>query len=388
MRRLVLVALVGGVLGGLFQLWYAGSGRPMSQAEKSRYANLYAKQQAGLVSNREIEAMRAFLDADDGKPFTMVNLLRWYPRARFSDGDRGMTGEQALMEYGMKSAPDLIARASHPLMIGYPGIRWGEAARKRPGLDFLIVTHYRSRRDLIDMATSPGWLAAMPYKHAALSYDTMSAAAPGRTSTDPRVLAAIAVGAVLVALRFAQRGRRSRRAFWGLAFAYAVCFVVFGPRSPLGPEEVEPLIRAIRALPAAERPSPPTITALRKFGLGDDGGAIYAATLGSEPASSAAPDGEPGEGRTRRRALSAHTFARLGPNGSEFDDDTLEVVRYRSRRDLLEQIAAGGFPIPSVAGLEGVVTYPVTGTQIPDPRLLVFGLLLLVLWVLPRGAPR
>ncbi|HEY3949173.1 DUF1330 domain-containing protein [Phenylobacterium sp.] len=44
-------------------------------------------------------AMEFFGGAEDG-PFVMVNLLKFHDRARYDDGDRGLSGEQAYMLYG------------------------------------------------------------------------------------------------------------------------------------------------------------------------------------------------------------------------------------------------------------------------------------------------
>lgn len=46
------------------------------------------------------QAMAFFGGPEDG-PFVMVNLLKFHARAQYEDGDRGLTGQEAYMLYGM-----------------------------------------------------------------------------------------------------------------------------------------------------------------------------------------------------------------------------------------------------------------------------------------------
>ena len=87
-------------------------------------------------------------------------------------------------------------------------------------------------------------------------------------------------------------------------------------------------------------------------------------------------------------ALMVRPVAKLGPDGALLEADDINFVRYRSRRVLLEMVSSDAWDAAAVhkfAALESAVTYPSSGFQVPDPRLVLLGLAALALWLVPAG---
>lgn len=73
---------------------------------------------------QERRAFEAFMDADDGRPFYMVNLMQYRDRAEYRNGlqpDRssaaGMTGREAGRRYARVVVPELLKRGCYPVFV-------------------------------------------------------------------------------------------------------------------------------------------------------------------------------------------------------------------------------------------------------------------------------
>jgi hypothetical protein len=184
-----------------FWLWYQGVRRPLAKSEVDGYL---AKIEPRLATDPErLERMREFLESDDGGEFYMVNLIRLNPEpVRPPDGGPAAPAQQVLEGYTAPFMRALFMRAGHPALMGRAAAGYLEAwgVEKNPGWTFAGVIRYRSRRDLIQLATAPQFAPIHLFKSAAMS-NTLAfpIAAPARIFFSPRLVVGLGL-ALLAAL--------------------------------------------------------------------------------------------------------------------------------------------------------------------------------------------
>lgn len=176
------VWLGAALLYAAFRVWYDGWRRPLRPEEVERFLAAMPGL-PGAVGNDE-GVMRRFLEADDGREFFMLNLVRLAP----GEVPHPRTGEavraEALMrEYVRGFLPALVRRGGHPALharrIGGYVDAWN--VPDDPGWTLVGLMRYRSRRDMVELALDPRFVAAHPFKHAAIP---VTASFP----TSPRLL--------------------------------------------------------------------------------------------------------------------------------------------------------------------------------------------------------
>ena len=129
----------------------------------------------GELSAEERSAFEAFMDADDGRSFYMINLMEYrpqaiYPEGRLPDGTPPgqMTGREAGRAYYRVVVPALLKRGSYPVLVSETLQTLLSAGAGTDFFEQLAVVRYRSRRDLLEMVASPAFLAGVPHKWASL----------------------------------------------------------------------------------------------------------------------------------------------------------------------------------------------------------------------------
>lgn len=200
--------LAAALLYALFHLWYVGIAAPLTPSEVDRYvANMTER---GFPAER-IAGIRSFLANDTGREFVMVNLIAFHETpAPIGEMQPGESGREALQRYMAYMTPALLARASHPMLGGdaaAPAIEtWGVPGAERWSM--AGVVRYRSRRDMIEIASDPRFRGAHIYKQAAMERTLAVPIDPYFVAGGPRVAVALALitGA---ALAQAARARRS-----------------------------------------------------------------------------------------------------------------------------------------------------------------------------------
>ena len=85
---------------GLFLGWHQNWGGPLSAAETSSIMQRLEASEVGTSGRNEIQTMRKFLEADDGREFYMLNLVRVDP--------------------GEVQGPDGLVRPAREVVDGYP----------------------------------------------------------------------------------------------------------------------------------------------------------------------------------------------------------------------------------------------------------------------------
>ena len=182
-----------------FRLWYDGGGGPLTPDEVRHYVAVLEERGADPA---RIESVRAFLASDTGSDFVMANFIEFRERP---------DSEKELDRYMAHMLPALLKRACHPVLAGPVAARaldhWGLDG----GEDWSMVglVRYRSRRDMIEIATDPAFRDAHRHKTAAMERTIAIPTEPSLELGSPRWLAALVLataGALLQLLLRRSRG--------------------------------------------------------------------------------------------------------------------------------------------------------------------------------------
>jgi hypothetical protein len=184
----------------VFWSWYVGFRRRLTPAEVDAYMSRLSPDLAVDPDRRE--RMRGFLAADDGCEFLMVNLIRLHPEpVRPPGGGPAAPAAKVLQGYTGPFLRALFRRAGHPALAGRAAAgyleEWG--VEKNPGWTMAGVIRYRSRRDLIELASAPQFAPIHGFKTAAMSNTLAFPISPVRMFFGPRVWVALVL-ALLAAL--------------------------------------------------------------------------------------------------------------------------------------------------------------------------------------------
>lgn len=189
------------VLYGAFWLWYVGIPRPLTSAEIDAHLAVVAKSKLQVTPER-LATLRAFLEADDGDEFFMLNLLRLQPSPVKGPGsDEPRSAREVMDGYSSHFMPALFRRGGHPAYFGRAAAGYLEqwSVEPDPGWTIAAAIRYRSRRDMIELVTDPRFADAHEFKTAALANTLAFPTAPGFVVVGPKIWVGLAL-ALLAAL--------------------------------------------------------------------------------------------------------------------------------------------------------------------------------------------
>jgi hypothetical protein len=118
-----------------------------------------------------LQRLRAWMENDDGKPFYMLNLMRYYPELRRLPGAPEFQGtpQESNARYEAAVRPMVLKIGGYPLYAGTP--QGKNLVEHDPALDNwsrLLLVRYPSRRAFLKLLTHPGYHEIEPYKLMAL----------------------------------------------------------------------------------------------------------------------------------------------------------------------------------------------------------------------------
>jgi len=186
-RNLTVWGVIALLWGGFF-LWYTNLQGPLTDEEIEAVMERLASR-SDAPENRA--AVRSFLESDTGDDFVMLNVIE------MKDGDDD-SPRKALQAYMAYMWPALLSRACHPVFYGTaaaPALDvWGieEASRWSTG----ALMRYRSRRDMIEIASNPAFEGSHEFKFAAMAKTIAFPLDPWMSLGDPRLLLALILGLV------------------------------------------------------------------------------------------------------------------------------------------------------------------------------------------------
>ena len=195
------------ILYAAFSLWYNNLRGPLKVEEIETYLGRFGDSES--VDPERLSTARAFLESDKGGEFFMLNLIRFHDGPVTNPGSgEAQSARKVLEHYTNHFMPALFKRAGHPAFIGPAAGRYIEqwGVEPDPGWTFTGIIRYRSRRDMMELATDPAFESAHSYKIAAMANTLAFPVAPGMMFFGPRVwvllvlslLAALAHLALLV----------------------------------------------------------------------------------------------------------------------------------------------------------------------------------------------
>lgn len=149
----------------LFRCWYDNWSGPLKPAEIDACMEQLADRFAGTGNTPEV--LRAFLEADDGREFLMVNLVK-VQTAQVMDPASGQSvpGVELFKRYAKRFMPVLFRTGGHPGFVGRKVGGYIDAwnVEPDPGWTIFGLMRYRSRRDLMKLVMDPAFKDTHPEK--------------------------------------------------------------------------------------------------------------------------------------------------------------------------------------------------------------------------------
>ena len=203
MSKRLLLWLSPAIFYALFVAWYTDFGGPLSDEEVDNFVAVLEERGGNPETIAKIEG---FLRNDSGRQFLMLNALDMNDNPPDVDGaEPGENADQLMARYMEHMIPELLKRASHPVILGdavYTAIdvvgidnaeQWTGGAMFR----------YRSRRTFMEIVSHPAMAGKHEFKLAALD---KTIAYPIETQIyfgDPRLLLGLLLLAVTALLDIA-----------------------------------------------------------------------------------------------------------------------------------------------------------------------------------------
>ncbi len=151
--------------------WYRNWGGKLSQSEVDRLVSRIQATGAGGDGRNDLSILRRFLEADDGREFFMLNLVRLSPDP-VPDPKTGQArpAREVVEGYTRVFMPALFARGGHPAVVGRKVGGYFDAwgVEPDPGWTIMGYMRYRSRRDLAELVADPRFGGAHDFKFAAM----------------------------------------------------------------------------------------------------------------------------------------------------------------------------------------------------------------------------
>jgi hypothetical protein len=168
---------LAGVLFALFvTVWFwQNPGLIRGRLRAQEIAQFLARVEGLPFSEEErpevLKRLRAWLESDDGKPFYMLNLMRYYPELRPLPNapDFKGTPRESNARYEAAAKSMLLKIGGYPLYAGTP--QGKNLIEHDPALDDwsrLLLVRYPSRRAFIKLLANPAYREIEPYKLMAL----------------------------------------------------------------------------------------------------------------------------------------------------------------------------------------------------------------------------
>lgn len=211
MTRTKLTWMLLALLYSLFFGWYTSCSGPLSSEEIEHYEALMSRNNPG-ASPEQLAGLHTFLASDTGDDFVMFNVIDMHETPLQVEGvEPGETSAEVMAKYMRYMTPELVKRACHPViygtaaapaldMFGIEGVRdWTIGAGMR----------YRSRRDMLEIATNPAFRGSHRFKLAAMNKTFAFPLDPWFHLGDPRLLLALLL--LIVGLSLGAFSRRAAR---------------------------------------------------------------------------------------------------------------------------------------------------------------------------------
>jgi hypothetical protein len=203
--------LILAALYAAFFSWYTSFGGPLSEEEVAHYMDRFESREPALPPEG-LARMREFLEEDTGDDFVMVNVIHMYDTPLQIEGvEPGQSSADVLAKYMEYMFPALLSRACHPVLYG-TAANSAMDLMNADGMEQWTTgagMRYRSRRDLLEIATNPAFAGSHEFKVAAMQKTIAFPIDPWMQLGDPRLVLALLLSAIGFALSWRNAARRS-----------------------------------------------------------------------------------------------------------------------------------------------------------------------------------
>jgi len=155
-----------------FWFWHSPIRGKLTREEIDRYLGAVEKLPLPAEAmTAALARLRAWAEADDGKPLYMLNLMRFYPQLRSFPGTPNFQGtpDQANAFYEKGVSMMLLRRAGYPMVGGRTqGKNLLEVPAALDNWSRVLVVRYPSRRAFLSLLADPAYALYVPYKLMAL----------------------------------------------------------------------------------------------------------------------------------------------------------------------------------------------------------------------------
>ena len=185
-----------------FFSWYTSFNGPLNPQEIEYYIEKVN------ATSEELASLRKFMEEDDGRDFVMINIMEMYDTPLQIEGVKpGETTDQVLAKYMEYMFPAMLSKASHPVFRGNAASLLAMDIVNADGMETwtgAAGVRYRSRRDMIEISTNPGFAGRHEFKVAALAKTIAFPVAPFSYLGDPRLILALLLGLIGCAVGWRQ----------------------------------------------------------------------------------------------------------------------------------------------------------------------------------------
>jgi hypothetical protein len=149
-----------------------GARRKLNRDEIDRYLSAVQRLQMPPDTKAQFLArLRAWMEADDGRPFFNLNVMRNYPKLQRTENDPEFDGTPAESNahYEALTAPMLVKIGAYPTFAG--DVDAANLFGFDPNMDHwsrIAIVRYPSRRAFLDLLSNPAYQEVEPYKAMAL----------------------------------------------------------------------------------------------------------------------------------------------------------------------------------------------------------------------------
>lgn len=190
--------LIIAVIYAAFFSWYTSFKGPLTPTEIEHYMTLTEARNPDASAEARAR-MRAFMEEDTGDDFVMINVIHLYDKPLQIDGvEPGDTTDDVLAKYMEYMFPAMLSRASHPVFQG-SAVATAMDIMNADGMETWTAgagVRYRSRRDLLEIATNPAFGGRHEYKVAAMAKTIAFPVDPFNYLGDPRLVLALLLGLI------------------------------------------------------------------------------------------------------------------------------------------------------------------------------------------------
>jgi hypothetical protein len=170
-------AIGAGLLGAFvaFWRWHSPRVKPLTTQEIDRYLETISKLPLPEGHIEPIvDSLRAWAEADDGKPVLMLNMIRFYEENRSWPGAPEFRGtpREANAHYEKSITPLWLRNASYPIAGGdVQGENLIKTLSDQGPWDAAKMVRYPSRRMFLQLLSDPSYGPYEPYKFMSMEID-------------------------------------------------------------------------------------------------------------------------------------------------------------------------------------------------------------------------